>query len=58
MAAVRAMRLQRARQLLVSTRMPLKEVAALTGLGNAYAMDGLFRRCLGIPPGLFRRHHR
>jgi AraC-like DNA-binding protein len=58
MAAVRAMRLQRARQLLVSTRIPLKEVAVQCGLGDAYAMDGLFRRCLGIPPGLFRRHHR
>jgi AraC-like DNA-binding protein len=58
MAAVRAMRLQRARQLLVSTRMPLKEVAALAGLGNPYAMDGLFRRCLGIPPGRLRQHHR
>jgi len=58
MAAVRAMRLQRARQLLVSTRTPLKEVAALAGLGNPYAMDGLFRRCLGIPPGRLRQHHR
>ena len=58
MAAVRAMRLQRARQLLVSTRTPLKEVAKLCGLGTAYAMDGLFRRCLGIPPGRFRRLHR
>lgn len=58
MAAVRAMRLHRARQLLVSTRLPLKEVAAQSGLGNAYAMDGLFRRCLGIPPGRFRRQQR
>jgi AraC-like DNA-binding protein len=58
MAAVRAMRLQRARQLLVSTRMPLKGVAVLAGLGNAYAMDGLFRRCLGVPPGRFRWLHR
>jgi len=57
MAAVRAMRLQRARQLLVSTRMPLKEVAALSGLGNAFAMDGVFRRSLGIPPARFRRLH-
>ena len=58
MAAVRAMRLQRARQLLVSTGMPLKEVATLSGLGDAYAMDGIFRRALGIPPGRLRRLHR
>ena len=58
MAAVRAMRLHRARQLLVSTLIPLKEVAAQCGLGNAYAMDGLFRRSLGIPPGRLRRLHR
>ena len=57
MAAVRAMRLHRARHLLVSTRLPLKEVASQSGLGNAYAMDGLFRRCLGIPPGRLRRSH-
>jgi AraC-like DNA-binding protein len=58
MAAVRAMRLQRARQLLVSTRLPLKDVAAQCGLGDAYAMDGLFRRCLGVPPGRLRRQPR
>jgi AraC-like DNA-binding protein len=57
MAAVRAMRLQRARQLLVSTRLPLRDVAAQSGLGNAYAMDGVFRRCLGIPPGRCRQRH-
>jgi len=58
MAAVRAMRLQRARQLLISTRMTLKEVAAQSGFGDAFAMDGVFRRCLGIPPGRLRRLHR
>jgi len=52
MAAVRAMRLH-APATAGHTRTPLKEVAKLCGLGTAYAMDGLFRRCLGIPPGRF-----
>lgn len=58
MAAVRTMRLQHARQLILSTSLPLKEIAVLSGLGNAYSLSRTFKQCLGIPPGKLRRFHR
>jgi transcriptional regulator GlxA family with amidase domain len=58
MADVRAMRVHHARQLILGSAVPLKEVAGLTGLGNEYSLSRTFRQCLGIPPGKLRRFHR
>ena len=55
MADVRAMRLHKARQLLISTELPMKAIAEQTGLGDVYAMGHCFRRNLGATPGSFRQ---
>ncbi len=54
MQDVRAMRGQFARELVISTRLPLKEIAARAGLGDEYAMSRTFRRLFSIPPGQYR----
>ena len=54
MADVRAMRLHKARHLLISTELPLKAIAEQTGLGDVYSMSHCFRRNLGAAPGSFR----
>jgi AraC-like DNA-binding protein len=55
MADLRALRAEYARELLVSTATPIKEIAEIAGLGSPYAMSRLFRRQFGMPPGQFRR---
>jgi AraC family transcriptional regulator len=57
MQDVRAMRAEYARELIMSTRLPLKDVAARAGLGDEYSMSRLFRKLFGIPPGRYRRVH-
>jgi AraC-like DNA-binding protein len=56
MADVRHIRLDRARDLILTTSLPLKEVARRVGLGDVYHMTRLFRRQLGVTPGSLRRH--
>ena len=56
MEEVRCMRLDHARNLLLSTSLTLKEIAARAGLGSEQSMCRLFRRRFGTPPGEFRRH--
>ncbi len=48
-------RLEAAHRLLVSSRLPLSEVAALTGFANQSALSHAFRRRYGHPPGQLRR---
>jgi len=55
--AVRAIRLQHARQLILGTSLPLKAIAEQSGLGNVYSLSRAFRQCLDIPPGKLRRFH-
>ncbi len=55
MQDVRAIRIGYARDLLLSTGLPLKEVAPRAGLGDEYSLSRLFRRELGMSPGKFRR---
>lgn len=56
MADVRMIRLESARDLVLSTSLPLKVIAEKAGLGDQYHMSRLFRRCMGYSPGSLRRH--
>lgn len=55
MQDVRRIRLEYARDLVMTTRTPLKAVAELAGLGSPYALSRLFHRAFGVPPGTLRR---
>lgn len=57
MAETRALRADYARDLLLTTDLPLKEIAVKTGLGDEYALSRVFRLQFGLPPGAFRRRH-
>lgn len=56
MEDVRRIRANYARELILSTSLPLKDIAPRTGLGNEYAMSRIFRRYFNMPPGEWRRH--
>jgi LacI family transcriptional regulator len=56
-AIVRA-RLQRARQLLADTELPLQVVAERSGFHYSEYMSSVFRKRLGVTPGLFRAQQR
>lgn len=55
MEEVRAIRLERARELILGTSLPLKDIAPKSGLGNEYGLSRLFRRRFGVAPGEMRR---
>ena len=55
-ALLRQERIRRARNLLESTGMPLKEVAAAVGFRNEFYFNREFSRECGISPGEFRKH--
>jgi AraC-like DNA-binding protein len=55
MAEVRMRRLQRARDLIMSTKLPLKAIPPMVGLSDVYQMGRLFRRYWNITPGSLRR---
>lgn len=57
MAEARALRADYARDLILTTDLPLKEIAAKAGLNDEYALSRVFRIHFGLPPGAFRRHH-
>ncbi|MBE94730.1 AraC family transcriptional regulator [Marinobacter sp.] len=52
-----AMRLSRARELLLETSLPLTEVASQVGFSSQSALTHAFRRQYGEPPGRLRRLH-
>lgn len=54
MADVRRLRLEQARDLLVSSSLPLKSIAQRSGLGDEHALCRLFRRHFGASPGSLR----
>ncbi|MCX6993808.1 MAG: AraC family transcriptional regulator [Kiritimatiellaeota bacterium] len=56
MEDVRIIRANAARALILSTALPLKDIAPQTGLGNEYAMSRIFRHYFNMPPGAWRRH--
>lgn len=52
---VRRQRLEAAKRLLVNSRLPLSEVAALTGFANQSALSNAFREAFGQPPSGIRQ---
>ncbi|MDW7656125.1 MAG: helix-turn-helix transcriptional regulator [Bacillota bacterium] len=49
-------RIERARELLLTTQMPVSEIAAACGFENPSYFSRIFRTNTGQPPGLFRQH--
>ena len=56
LAQVRHLRLRRAAALLAQTGMPVAEVAAAVGYGDAFAFSQAFRRAHGRPPSQWRQY--
>jgi LacI family transcriptional regulator len=54
---IAAIRLQRAKQLLVETAMPLSVIAKRTGFSHVEYLCAAFRQATGLPPGTYRREH-
>ncbi len=54
MATVRHLRAEAARNLILTTDLPLKQIAEHCGLGNAQHFSRVFRETFGKPPGEFR----
>jgi len=52
---VRRVRVDEARRLLVETDLPLKDITARTGLGDASTMWRAFMQCLGVTPAEYRQ---
>ena len=57
-SAITAVRLQRAKQLLTETDLPLPEVAARAGFSSVEYLSTWFRRSTGSSPGAFRKKHK
>jgi AraC-like DNA-binding protein len=51
-------RIQRARRLLIETRVPLEQIAESTGFADAVHFGRTFRRLTGSPPAAWRRQQR
>jgi len=47
-------RMERAKTLLVHSRLPLKQIASMCGFHDEYYFSAVFRRHVRIPPGRFR----
>jgi AraC family transcriptional regulator len=50
-------RIERARELLAWTRLSLEEIASQSGFADQPAFTRVFRRFVGVPPGLWRREN-
>lgn len=50
-------RLERAKELIIHSRLPLKEIAALSGFATERYLSTRFREAFGSSPGTFRRIH-
>jgi AraC-like DNA-binding protein len=50
-----AIRIDHARKLILTTNLPLKTIAPMSGLGSEYHLSRLFRKHLGLPPGQLRK---
>jgi AraC-like DNA-binding protein len=55
MQDLRMLRLEAARDLLITTALPLKAIAPRVGFCDEYHLSRVFRRCLGVSPGYFRK---
>jgi len=54
MEDIRTIRVEYARDLLLTTSLPLKAIAAKAGMGDPYHMSHLFKRYMGTSPGKLR----
>jgi AraC-like DNA-binding protein len=57
MERVRALRMQRSRDLLTGTSLPVKQIADLVGYTDPLAFSTAFRRAVGRSPRAYRRKH-
>lgn len=57
-AEIQRVRLERAKQLLTETDLPIPKIAEATGYGSASYLGQVFRQTLGTTPARFRRHAR
>jgi AraC-like DNA-binding protein len=55
MEDVRALRVEYAREMILTTDLPLKAIAPLAGMSSEYALSKVFRKVLGTTPGALRR---
>ena len=55
MEDVRTLRVEYARELILTTNLPLKAIAPMAGMSSEYALSKVFRRVLGTTPGALRR---
>lgn len=55
-AEIQRVQIDRARQLIATTDMPLKQVAKLAGFAHVHYMTTVFRRHTGWTPAEYRRH--
>ncbi len=53
-----AIRLDHAKQALIDTSMPIKQIATEFGFSNEYYFATLFKKNIGIPPGEYRRQYK
>jgi AraC-like DNA-binding protein len=58
MEDLRRLRMEKARNLILTTNLPLKDVAPRSGLGDEYHLSRLFKKYFGMPPGELRREVR
>ena len=56
MADVRQIRLENARELILTTDLSLKHISRRCGLGSEYSFSRCFRRQFGYPPSQLRHH--
>lgn len=54
MTDLRRLRLEAARDLLITTHLPLKAIAPRVGLADEHHLSRLFRRVFGVPTGYYR----
>ncbi len=50
-------RIRRARSLLLSSNLPVKEIARQIGMQNEYYFNRIFKQAVGLPPGRYRRQN-
>jgi AraC-like DNA-binding protein len=55
MESLRRRRVEEAKNLVITTTLPLKSIAPLTGFADEYHLSRCFKKYTGFPPGYFRK---
>lgn len=55
MQDLRAIRIEHARELILTTNLPIKTIATQVGMGNEYHLSRMFRKHLDVTPGHLRK---